>query len=188
MTSPSLLTLKTLTKTFPTHISHLNQLGHTTLPMPISPHNPSIADRNYHQRRTWIGHLSQNYKIGQPIQEVQYTQKEHYLWRKMFAEAYPYRKLLMSEAYWRNLQELMSQLKFHEQIPRVNDLSQYLKAKSGFQIKPVAGIVSQRQFLNCLAFRVFCCGQFIRHHECEEFAPEPDIVHQYVGHIPTFAD
>jgi phenylalanine-4-hydroxylase len=62
----------------------------------------------------------------------------------MFAEAYPYRKLLMSEAYWRNLKELMSQLKFHEQIPRLNDLSQYLKAKSGFQIKPVAGIVSQR--------------------------------------------
>jgi len=50
----------------------------------------------------------------------------------MFAEAYPYRKLLMSEAYWRNLKELMSQLKFHEQIPRLNDLSQYLKAKSGF--------------------------------------------------------
>lgn len=46
----------------------------------------------------------------------------------------------------------------------MNDLSNYLKSKTGFQIKPVAGMIDQREFLNCLAFKVFCSGQFIRHH------------------------
>jgi phenylalanine-4-hydroxylase len=73
-------------------------------------------------------------------------------------------------------------------IPKINDLSDYLKKSTGFQIKPVPGIISQRSFLNCLAFKVFCSSQFIRHSLTENFAPEPDIIHEYIGHIPMFAN
>lgn len=59
---------------FPTHISQLNFLGHTTLPMPIDPQNPTLADRNYYLRRTMIGNLSKNHRINQQMEEVAYTQ------------------------------------------------------------------------------------------------------------------
>jgi phenylalanine-4-hydroxylase len=49
-------------------------------------------------------------------------------------------------------------------------------------------MIDARKFLNCLAFKVFCAGQFIRHHESIEFTPEPDVVHEYVGHVPMFAE
>lgn len=49
-------------------------------------------------------------------------------------------------------------------------------------------MIDQREFLNCLAFRVFCSGQFVRHINSVDCAPEPDLIHDFVGHIPMFAD
>lgn len=86
------------------------------------------------------------------------------------------------------MKEMERELSFSKAIPRMNDVSDYLKAKTGFQLKPVPGMIDQREFLNCLAFKVFCSGQFMRHHKCLEFAAEPDLVHEFVGHIPMFAE
>jgi phenylalanine-4-hydroxylase len=49
-------------------------------------------------------------------------------------------------------------------------------------------MINQRDFLNCLAFKVFCSGQFIRHPDSIDCAPEPDLIHDFVGHLPMFAD
>jgi phenylalanine-4-hydroxylase len=49
-------------------------------------------------------------------------------------------------------------------------------------------MISAREFLYCLSMRVFCCGQFIRHPSSLEFTVEPDVVHEYVGHVPLLAD
>ena len=63
-----------------------------------------------------------------------------------------------------------------------------MKNKTGFTLKPIHGILSHREFLNCFAFRVFCCTQYIRHTSTPEYTPEPDIVHEIIGHVPMFAD
>ncbi|VDK19048.1 unnamed protein product [Anisakis simplex] len=70
----------------------------------------------------------------------------------------------------------------------------WILARSGFTLRPVGGYQAPRDFLAGLAFRVFNCTQYVRHHKFPFYTPEPnyaffsDMVHEFLGHMAMFAD
>ena len=55
---------------------------------------------------------------------------------------------------------------------------------SGMHLVPAEGPIAYRIFYTYIAERGFPCTQFIRHGSKPEFTPEPDMIHDCLGHVP----
>ena len=74
-----------------------------------------------------------------------------------------------------------------DRVPQLREVDERLARLTGFHITPVAGLVPTRQFYGALADRTFHSTQYIRHHSVPFYTPEPDIVHEIIGHANMLA-
>ena len=150
----------------------------------LDPDHPGFRDADYRARRNRIAEIALGYEPGAPVPDAPYTEEENALWRAIRDALAPAHRAHACAEYLEAARRLDLP---RERIPQLREVSERVRAISGFRLEPVAGLVAPRVFLESLADGVFLCTQYIRHHSTPFYTPEPDVVHEVLGHALTLA-
>lgn len=123
------------------------------------------------------------YQSHQPDEQgfVTYSAQEHHVWQLLFKRQ---KALLPQRACDEFLQGLATLGYLENEIPQLPMVSQRLLAATGWQVAPVAALISAREFFTLLAQKKFPVATFIRVEEELDYLKEPDIFHELFGHCP----
>ena len=147
--------------------------------------HPGANDSEYRKRRDYIAGLSKRFRQTGEITDVDYTDEEQGIWRHVAARLEELHEKYASPFYLRAKRDLGITT---ERIPQLSEMNRRLKELTGFRLAPIEGLVETRAFLSWLSYRVMLSTQYIRHHSRPDYTPEPDIVHESIGHIPMFTN
>ena len=174
---------------FPRKLADLDQFSRITLDAgeELESDHPGFTDPEYRKRRQEIAQIAKDYRSGQDVPAVDYSATEVSTWETVYKKLTSLYPTLACKEHNAALDELVKAgIYGPRKIPQLQEISDYIAPRTGFTFRPVTGLLSGRDFLNALAFRVFFSTQYIRHHSVPMYTPEPDIVHELMGHAPMF--
>ena len=146
--------------------------------------HPGFADPVYRARRNAIAGLAVNHRRGEPIPVAEYTEREHEVWGLVAGELAVKHEKYATAEYLRSAARLGLP---KNRIPQLEEVSRKLEPLTGFRYLPAAGLVPLREFYGVLDDGYFHSTQYIRHHSVPFYTPEPDIVHEVIGHANALA-
>lgn len=176
---------------FPRQVAELDRIASHTLDAgaDLQSDHPGFKDPEHRARRAMIDDLAHRHRHGAPIPRVDYTGQEIETWGIVYRKLTSLHEQHGCAAYLDAFAHMADACDYAvDNIPQAADVSTFLQARTGFRLRPVAGLLAPRDFLNGLAFRVFFSTQYIRHHSAPLYTPEPDVCHELIGHAPMFAD
>jgi phenylalanine-4-hydroxylase len=147
--------------------------------------HPGANDAEYRKRRDYIADCARKFRETGLITDVEYNSREQRVWRYVAEELEELQQKYASPFYLRAKKDLGITT---EKIPQLSEMNRCLKELTGFRLAPIEGLVETRGFLSWLSYRTMLCTQYIRHHSEPAYTPEPDIVHEAIGHIPMFTN
>ena len=118
-----------------------------------------------------------------------YSPEEHELWRRLYQR----QQSLVAKYACDEFNDTLATLRFGEGIPRFDAINRKLAAITNWQLVAVPGLLPDLTFFDHLAHRRFPVTVWIREPEEFDYIVEPDIFHDFFGHVPmlfnpVFAD
>jgi phenylalanine-4-hydroxylase len=148
----------------------------------LDPKHPGIDDAEYVARRRSFYHLAREYRVGRKgIPRIDYTPDEDRVWGCIVSRLEPIQRERACATYLRGRRRLAMDTR---RMPQLAALDAETRAAAGLALVPAEGMIPSREFFAYLADHRMPCTQYLRHHARPEYTPEPDAVHDVLGHVP----
>ncbi len=146
--------------------------------------HPGFADPVYRARRDALATLASRWRAGEELPHADYTETEHEVWRVVSEALVDKHERYACKEFLEGKQRLDLPV---DRVPQLEEVSDLLEPLTGFRYQPAAGLVPLREFYGSLADQRFWSTQYLRHHSVPLYTPEPDVLHEVVGHGNTLA-
>jgi phenylalanine-4-hydroxylase len=148
--------------------------------------HPGAKDPKYRTRRDHLAALAVYHRRnGMEAPVIEYTAEENGTWKAVTDRLNPLHEKYACRVHVDARHRLGIP---DDHVPQLRDLSDRLEQFHGFRLRAIEGLIEPKIFLGGLADHIMYCTQYIRHSSRPEYTPEPDIVHEVIGHVPMFAD
>jgi phenylalanine-4-hydroxylase len=144
--------------------------------------HPSFSDASYRARRDDIAALAGG--ASEPPVTIAYLPSENEVWRTVQAAL---ESALQGHACAEILVARTRLSLPKDRVEQLEALSDRLEPITGFRYEAVPGLVSKEEFFGALARRRFLSTQFVRHPDWPHYTPEPDVIHEVIGHATCLA-
>jgi len=148
----------------------------------LEPGHPGLGDAEYIARRKLLFHLTRRHRLenlGPPL--IDYTPEETRIWREVSPKLHELHLKHACSIYLKAKQDLAIN---QREIPQLKHVSERLERETQVRLVPAEGALPYRTFYEYIGRRGFPVTQFIRHGSHPEFTPEPDMIHDCLGHCP----
>jgi phenylalanine-4-hydroxylase len=148
----------------------------------LEPAHPGLGDEAYVQRRRELFARCRRHRLeglGPPL--IDYTPEETRIWREVSPKLDELHVKHASQHYLHGKRALAIT---RDVIPQLRHVSDRLRLETNMHLVPAEGTLPYRTFYQYIAARGFPATQFLRHGSHPEFTPEPDMLHDGLGHVP----
>ncbi len=137
-----------------------------------------MAGQTDHALRGNYDNIRADYTVEQDW--AAYTPAEHDLWRRLYAR----QSALIPQYACDEFIDILGALDCSADVPKFAQINPQLKAATGWQLVAVPGLLPDDMFFTHLANRRFPVTVWLRKPEEFDYIVEPDIFHDFFGHVP----
>lgn len=146
--------------------------------------HPGFTDCRYRARRDELAGLAARWIPGQPLPAPDYSDEEQEVWATVSAALHDLHERHACRAFLAGKDALGLP---GDRVPQLAEVGERLQPLAGFRYLPVAGLAPLRDFYGSFAEGVFWSTQYLRHPSVPLYTPEPDVIHEVIGHANQLA-
>jgi phenylalanine-4-hydroxylase len=110
-----------------------------------------------------------------------YSEDEHAIWAQLYARQIELTERFAAPEFLQGVRALGASA---TRIPRFEDANRVIGERTGWRIVAVPGLIPEQTFFDHLAHQRFPVTVWIRRREELDYLVEPDVFHDFFGHVP----
>ena len=118
-------------------------------------------------------------KVADEHGNIAWTAEENQIWQALITRQLSIVKDTACDEFNEGLEKLNLPI---DRIPQLEEVSEVLRATTGWSCEPVPALIGFGEFFRLLSEKKFPVATFIRSQEEFDYLQEPDIFHEIYGH------